>query len=189
MIFLELFWAFMKVGLFAFGGGYASLPLIEAEVIPKGWMTVTEFTDIITISQMTPGPIALNAATFVGAKTAGPLGGFVATLGCIFPALVIVTVLAYLYTKFKNLSIIEETLKTLRPAVVSLIAASAITLVNMALFGTQDITIENFDIVGVVLFAIALFVLLKFKVNPIYVMIGTGVVGSITYLIIENISV
>ncbi len=202
MILLKLFWAFMKVGMFAFGGGYAAMPLIENAVIPSGWMTEKQFTDIITIAEMTPGPIAVNAATFVGTRVAsdqlsdvlgvfaGPIGGIVATLGAIFPSLILVMLLAFLYTKYKKMAVIEGTLKTLRPAVISLIASSAITLTIMAFFHLpkdEINSVNQLDPVGIIIFGIALFVLRKFKLNPILVMIGAGFVGTVTYYILEFI--
>ena len=100
MIYLQLFWSFIQIGMFSFGGGYAAMPLIQGQVVnTHEWLTMTEFTDLITISQMTPGPIAVNSATFVGMKIAGIPGAVVATLGCILPSCIIVTILAKLYLK------------------------------------------------------------------------------------------
>ena len=97
MIYLQLFWSFIQIGMFSFGGGYAAMPLIQGQVVnTHEWLTMTEFTDLITISQMTPGPIAVNSATFVGMKIAGIPGAVVATLGCILPSCIIVTILAKL---------------------------------------------------------------------------------------------
>ena len=104
MIYLRLFMSFLQIGLFSFGGGYAALPLIQEQLVElHGWLSQSEFTDLITISQMTPGPIAVNAATFVGIRVAGIPGAVTATLGCIFPSCVIVSILAFLYLKYKNL--------------------------------------------------------------------------------------
>ena len=101
MIYLELFWSFFQVGLFSIGGGYAALPLIQTQVVEQNaWLSVNEFIDVITISQMTPGPIAINSATFVGIKIAGIGGAIVATLGCILPSCIIVLTLAYFFFKF-----------------------------------------------------------------------------------------
>ena len=104
MIYLQLFLSFLQIGMFSFGGGYAAMPLIQGQVVTlHGWLTMSEFTDLITISQMTPGPIAVNSATFVGMKIAGIPGAIVATAGCILPSCVIVTILARLYLKYRNL--------------------------------------------------------------------------------------
>ena len=107
MICLELFWCFLKVGLFSFGGGYASMPLIQEQVVSShGWLSMGEFTDLVTISQMTPGPIAINSATFVGIKIAGIPGALAATTGCILPACVIVMLIAKLYLKYRSMNML-----------------------------------------------------------------------------------
>ncbi len=106
MIYLELFWSFFQVGLFSIGGGYATMPLIQNQVVDiHPWLTMTGFADIITIAEMTPGPIAVNAATFVGIQVAGLPGALIATIGCIFPSCVIVMALAYMYYRFRGLAL------------------------------------------------------------------------------------
>ena len=103
MIYLQLFFSFLQVGALSFGGGYAAMPLIQEQVVNlHGWLSMNAFTDLVTIAEMTPGPIAVNAATFVGMQIIGPLGAVVATLGCILPSCVIVTLLAHLYTKYQK---------------------------------------------------------------------------------------
>ena len=114
MIYVELFWAFFQIGAFSFGGGYAAMPLIQAQVIDKyHWMSMQSFTDLVTISQMTPGPIAINAATFVGNQVAGIPGAVIATIGDILPSCILVTILAFLYTRYRRLALLQEVLKTL----------------------------------------------------------------------------
>ena len=109
MIYLQLFWSFLQVGLFSIGGGYAAMPLIESQVVQgHGWLTMNEFTDLITIAEMTPGPIAVNSATFVGIRIAGIGGALVATLGCITPSLIIVSVLAKIYYKYKGAKALDS---------------------------------------------------------------------------------
>ena len=111
MIYLELFLVYFQIGLFAFGGGYAAMPLIQNLVVEgKGWLTMAEFADLTTIAEMTPGPIAVNSATFVGQKMAGLPGAIVCTLGCILPSLFIVLTLAYFYTKYRNLETVKRVL-------------------------------------------------------------------------------
>ena len=186
MIFLQLFWSFFQIGLFSIGGGYAALPLIQAQVVDTyGWMTMTEFTDIITISQMTPGPIAINAATFVGTRIAGPAGVAVATLGCIFPSCIIVLTLAFIYYKYRNLTMVQGTLKGLQPAVVALIASAGLSILVMAFFPAGEIVFsaDAVDILAVVIFAAAFAVLRIWKPNPIWVMCGAGAAGLILYSI------
>jgi len=190
MIYLQIFWSFFQIGLFSFGGGYAALPLIENQVIEvHKWLNLAEFADLITISQMTPGPIALNAATFVGTRVAGILGAVIATLGCITPSCIIVLTLSYLYYKYKNLSSIQGILKGLRPAVVSLIASAGISILSLALFKSEEVNLWNMhlsdiNIISVILVAISLFVLRKYKANPIHIMITTGIIGMVVYSII-----
>lgn len=117
MIYLQLFLSFLQIGMFSFGGGYAAMPLIQGQVVTgHKWLTMAEFTDLITISQMTPGPIAVNSATFVGIKIAGVPGAFVATLGCILPSCIIVTLIAKLYLKYRNMAVLQGVLASLRPA-------------------------------------------------------------------------
>ena len=109
MIYIELFLCFVQIGLFSIGGGYAAMPLIREQVVEmRGWLTMTQFGDVMTISEMTPGPIAINSATFVGIQVAGVPGAIFATLGCIFPSLIIVLGLAFVYYRFKNLNIVNS---------------------------------------------------------------------------------
>ena len=133
MIYLQLFLSFLQIGLFSFGGGYAAMPLIQDQVVTAhGWLSMPEFTDLITISQMTPGPIAINSATFVGMKIAGVPGAIAATVGCVFPSCVIVTLLARLYLKYRDMSLLQGILGSLRPAVVAMVAAAGISILITA---------------------------------------------------------
>ena len=138
MIYWELIWSFFQVGLLGFGGGYAAMPLIQHQVVElHPWMTMTEFSDLLTISQMTPGPIAINAATFVGTRVAGIPGALAATIGCVLPSCVVVLALAVLYARYRRLALIQGVLSGLRPAVVALIAASGLSIVYLTFFGTE----------------------------------------------------
>lgn len=186
MIYLKLFWSFFQIGLFSIGGGYAAMPLIQTQIVEiNQWLTMTEFTDLITISQMTPGPIAVNSATFVGIQIAGLGGAIISTLGCILPSCLIVSSLAYVYYKYKNLKAIQSILAGLRPAVVALIASAGLSIVVMAFWGEQGITLNYIDInyISVCIFTISIIILRKYKPNPIYVMAGSGVIGMIAYLL------
>ncbi len=185
MILLQLFFSFVQVGLFSIGGGYAAMPLIQAQVVDAyQWLTMGEFTDLITIAEMTPGPIAINAATFVGIRVAGLGGAVVATLGCIAPSLILVSVLAKLYYKFKGSRGLESVLGCLRPAVVALIAAAGINILINVLFGERGISLAAVDWVGACLFAAAFFALRKFRCNPILVMSLCGAAGLCANLLI-----
>ena len=139
MIYLQLFLSFLQIGMFSFGGGYAAMPLIQGQVVTlHGWLTMSEFTDLITISQMTPGPIAVNSATFVGMKIAGIPGAMVATAGCILPSCILVTILARLYLKYRNLDLLQGVLKSVRPAVVAMIASAGILILKDAFWGRGE---------------------------------------------------
>ncbi len=176
MIYLQLFISFFQVGLFSIGGGYAALPLIRNQIVGQhSWMTMSEFTNLITIAEMTPGPIAVNSATFVGIRIAGIGGAFAATLGCIFPCLIIVPFLAFLYYHYKGASLIQSVLSGLRPAVVALIASAGLSIAQTALFAEKDCNLQNIDWVGAVLLLTALVILRKRKSNPILIMALCGV--------------
>ncbi|MFA6856759.1 MAG: chromate transporter [Treponema sp.] len=184
MIYVQLLVSFFQVGLFGIGGGYATLPLIQDQVVTlHHWLTMKEFTDIITISQMTPGPIAINSATFVGIRVAGMAGAVVATLGCILPSCIIVMVVSYFYFRYRNLSIIQGVLRGLRPAVVALIASAGISILLLALFntGTLKLPLRAVDIKAFIIFAVSLFILRKWKTDPVYVMLGTATAGIVVY--------
>lgn len=185
MIYLKLLWSFIQIGLFSIGGGYAALPLIQEQVVDiNHWLTMDEFTDLITISQMTPGPIAINSSTFVGNRIGGLLGSVIATFGCVLPSFIIVLSLAYFYFKYKNISVIQGILSGLRPAVVALIASAGISITVTAFWGEDGFTtnLADIDYIAVGLFLVSFLVLKKFKPNPIWVMSGSGVIGMIIYL-------
>jgi len=187
MIYLEIFVSFFYIGLFSLGGGYAALPLIEGQVLDvKNWLTVAEFSDLLTISQMTPGPIAINAATFLVTKVAGLPGAVIATIGCVTPSFIIVFTLSYFYFKYKRLSSIQGILKGLRPAVVSLIASAGLSILLLAIFNIEGTSLLNMKLsdinfIGIIMVAISAFILRRFKPDPIKVMLGTGIAGVIIY--------
>ena len=182
MIYFQLFLSFLQVGALSFGGGYAAMPLIQEQVVNShSWLTMTEFTNLITIAEMTPGPIAINAATFVGTQIAGVLGAVIATLGCILPSCIVVTLLAYVYMKYRNMSLLQGTLASLRPAVVAMIAKAGITILISAFFldGTVTFIRQNICVSMIFFFGIALILLRKFKVNPILAMVLCGMANVI----------
>lgn len=186
MIYLELLWSFFQIGLFSIGGGYAAMPLIQHQVVDlHPWLTMTQFADIMTIAEMTPGPIAINSATFVGIQVAGLPGAITATVGCVLPSCIIVMTLAYIYYRFRGLSMVQGVLAGLRPAVVAMIASAGISLMILAFYGQRELPADllNLDFVSVGIFAVGLFVLRKWKLSPIYVMTGAGVAGVLLYSI------
>jgi len=185
MILLKLFWSFFQIGIFSIGGGMAALPLIQHQAVDlHHWLTLTEFTDLITIAEMTPGPIAINSATFVGIRIAGIPGAIFATTGFIFPACVIVSLLALIYFKFKDLTIVQGILTGLRPAIVGMIASAGLSIVILAIWGEGGFTTnpQTINWISVFLITAAIFVLQKWKLNPIYVILGSGIIGGAIYL-------
>lgn len=174
MIYLELFLSFFKVGLFGFGGGYAMLPLIKQEIVdaPHLWLTIEQFADIVAISQMTPGPIAINSATFVGYTVTGNiLGSATATLGVCIPPFIIMLILSKFYFKFKESKYSEKIFYILKPAVIGLIGAAAISLVNKSNF---------IDHISLILFTVVFIGAIK-KVDPIKLILIAGITGIIIY--------
>ena len=186
MIYLELLWSFFQIGLFSIGGGYAAMPLIQRQVVElHSWLTMEQFADIITIAEMTPGPVAVNSATFVGIQIAGIPGARVATAGCVLPSCVIVTLLAYFYYKYKKLTYVQGILSGLRPAVVAMIASAGISLIVLSFFDGAGISagLAGLQPIPVAIFIIALAVLRIWKPSPIYVMLGAGAAGAALYSI------
>ena len=182
MILLQLFWSFLQIGLFSFGGGYAAMPLIQAQIVTQhGWLGMAEFTDLVTISQMTPGPIAINAATFVGLRVAGLSGALAATVGCMLPSCVLVTLLARL-TRYRKLSLLQGVLTSLRPAVVAMIASAGVSILVTA-FWDEAVTFAGTNWRLVVIFAGSLLLLRRTKLSPILVMTLAGAANLLLELI------
>ncbi len=186
MIYLQLFLSFFQIGLFSFGGGYAAMPLIQGQVVTAhNWLSMSEFTDLITISQMTPGPIAINSATFVGIKIAGIPGALVATVGCILPSCIIVTLIAGFYLKYRKVAMLQGILNSLRPAVVAMIASAGISILVTAFWGNSAvISLTGTNWIMVAVFILCVVLLQKFRMNPIWVMVLAGVINTAVSLII-----
>ena len=173
-VLLSLFLSFVQVGSFSVGGGYAAIPLIQAQVCEiHPWLALNEFSHLVTIAEMTPGPIAINAATFVGARIAGLPGAVVATFGCILPSCLIVTLLSFLYRKCRSLSAMHSALAALRPVVVALIAGAGLSLLRAALWA-DAVTLAQTDALQLILFLLAFFLLKKYRCNPILMMLLCG---------------
>ena len=178
MIYLQLFLSFLQVGMFSVGGGYAAMPLIQNQVVDiHPWLMMTGFADIMAIAEMTPGPIAVNSATFVGLRIAQIPGAIIATLGCITPALFFVSLLSYIYRKYKDISLLQSVLACLRPVIVALIFGAGLSILSMVVFGESAKALANVDWIGIGSFASAFFVLRKLKWNPILTMCLCGVAG------------
>ncbi len=174
MLLLKLYLAFLKIGTFGFGGGYAMLPLIQKEIVDNNaWLSQTDFMDIIGISQMTPGPIAINAATFVGYKTGGILGSVLSTLGVVTTSFILISFANY----FKNSKILAHALKGMRPALIGLIISVFITL-----------SYESYrDLNSLIIAAIVGFLLYKTKIHPILIIVIAAFLGILFYGMIPNL--
>ncbi len=173
MIYLYLFLSFFKIGLFGFGGGYAILSLIQNEIYRYGWMSPQEFTDMVAISQMTPGPIGINAATYVGYTSTGSiLGAVTATTAIILPSLIIMLILCRIYFRMKENTYAAGVLQGLRYVVIGLIAAAALALM----------TKDNFiDIWSYILFAVVFLATAVFRLQPILLILSCGAAGILIY--------
>ncbi|MDR1004817.1 MAG: chromate transporter [Prevotellaceae bacterium] len=182
MLYILLFYTFFKIGLFGFGGGYAMLSLIQGEVVTRyGWIDTQEFTDIVAVSQMTPGPIGINAATYVGyVATGSAWGSVVATLAVVLPSFVLMLSVSKLLLKYRKHPLVEALFGGLRPAIVGLLAAAALTLMTTANFGSPDADRRTF-IISCLLFVVTFVATRRFKINPILMILIAGVAGYILY--------
>lgn len=168
--------AFLQIGAVAFGGGYASLPLIQQIIVEQnGWLTSTQFIDVITISQMTPGPIAINAATFVGTKIAGIPGAIVATIANVIPQTILMIVFAHILFSGKKMTIIDNILKALRPGVVGLIAAASIDM-----FFNSVVINTNIDYLAAITFIIGIILYIK-KIDMLKLIAMGAIIGIFLY--------
>ncbi len=190
MIFLLLFYAFFKIGLFGFGGGYAMLSMIQGEVVTKyHWLTTQQFTDIVAISQMTPGPIGINSATYVGYSAVvnagyspgiGVLGSALATIAVVLPSFILMFTVTKILIKYRETNLVDTMFSLLRPTVVGLIAAAALILMTRENFSAPDINPWQFYI-SVFLFVAAFVGTQFFKINPIRMIVMCGVAGMILF--------
>lgn len=180
MIFWKLYWAFFKIGLFCVGGGYASMPLIQQEIVIKAkWLTMSDLINIFAISQMTPGPIGINAATFVGTKILGVGGAIVATLGFITPSIIIMIILAKLYEKYREVPIVQGILRGVRPAVVALIASAGMLFFTLLVWKSEhlEFSLENMQYKETLLLLIALVISRKTKLGVISNLVICGILS------------
>ena len=190
MIFLELFYTFLKIGLFSFGGGYGMLSVIQGEVVARhGWLSAAEFTDIVAVSQMTPGPIGINSATYVGytavLNSGAPewlavMGSLVASFAVMLPSIVLMLIVSRFFMKYSKHSSVEAVFKGLRPAGVGLIASAALLLMTVENFGSPAETPLQFW-VSVALFVAAFVAMKFFKISPILILILAGIFGGVFY--------
>ena len=190
LLYLKIFWTFFKIGLFGFGGGYAMISMIQAEVVSNhGWMTNGEFTDIVAISQSTPGPIGINSATYVGYTSVvnagysslwGALGSLIATFAVVLPSLILMLAISRFFMKYKNHSSVEHTFMGLRPAVVGLLAAAALLLMNAENFSAPGENPWQFFI-SVGLFLFAFIGQMVYKMNPVLLLVLCGISGLLLF--------
>ncbi|MBQ2675918.1 MAG: chromate transporter [Clostridia bacterium] len=185
MIFLELLLSFLKIGAFTVGGGYAMLPLMQEEVAAKGWMTDQEIVNFIAVSESTPGPFAINAATYIGSQVAGVLGAICATLGVVLPSFIIILIIAKFFAKFQNNPVVKGAMGGLKPAVIGLIG-SAVVSIGAAVFFPAGFSLGVFTtyafITSLIIFIIMAVLSFK-KVHPIIVILLSAALGiAVGYL-------
>ncbi|NLM76976.1 MAG: chromate transporter [Ruminococcaceae bacterium] len=196
MLFLELFWSFFRIGLFSFGGGYAMIPLIQSEITQHGWLTAAQFADILAIAEMTPGPIAVNSATYVGYKTAGIIGSLCATAGVTMPSLLLVLLVAGIFRKYQNHPLNTMIFYGIRPVVVGLIISAAVFIGKTAMINVtadqgfrqwlntfSQKPLEAIVPIALVLFVISLLVQIKFKLHPLLLIFGAGAASLLLHLV------
>ncbi|NPV70507.1 MAG: chromate transporter [Firmicutes bacterium] len=171
-MYIKLLVSFMKIGAFSFGGGYAMIPLISREIVEtRGWLSMPEFIDVIAISQGTPGPIAINAATYVGYKVGGVAGSALATAGVVFPSFIILIILGMLFLRFREVGFVKDMFSGIRPTVVALIAAAAFSVASTSVTGVVPAIVSGAVIIGI----------LKFRLDPVLLLIASGVMGFFLY--------
>lgn len=181
-IFLELFITFFKIGLFTFGGGYAMLPLIKEEVVAHNWMKIEEVINFIAISESTPGPFAINCATYVGMETGGVLGAVCATLGVVMPSFIVILCVAKFYKKFKESKIVSSVMTGLRPAVIGLIGSALVSMVLTVFLpnGFDFAGISIPDLLVSLAIAVVMTILVFKKVHPIIIIVLSAVAGIVS---------
>mgnify|MGYP002624244247 CR=1 FL=1 len=193
MIYLKLLWIFFKIGLFTIGGGYAMIPMIESEIISAGWITEEELLNFIAISESTPGPFAINIATFVGFSQAGILGSIASTVGVILPSLIIIIIISKIIAKFLNNKYVNYALMGVRPVVVGLILSVAFSLIYTGLTNISsiynlfsDFNIHNFSFASLIIMVIV-FTLSRFKKlnKPIFLILISAVLGIIFFGLLQ----
>ncbi len=184
MIYLQLFYEFAKIGLFSVGGGLATLPFLQALSDKTGWYTLEQLADMIAISESTPGPIGINMATYVGFTSGGVLGGIIATLAIILPAIIVVLLVARVLQTFSKHWAVEAAFYGLRAASLGLIIAAAysvlkITFINTALYETTGSLLDLFQWKSIILAVVLFFAMKKWKLHPVAAIGFSAVVGAV----------
>lgn len=176
----DIFIAFVKIGCLSFGGAYAAMPLIEQQIVDAtGWMTFQEFSDLIAIDELTPGPILINSATFIGMKLGGVPGAILATLGCILPACVVSLVLIYIYRRYRKVRVIDEMMNCLKSMSVAMIFSTILKVFLTTVFpnGYAMASVTSVNFFGIAMIIVSYLLLKKYKMNPIYIMLGCGAIS------------
>lgn len=180
MIYFELFITFLTIGAFTFGGGYAMLPLIQNAVLEKGWLAESDIVNFIAVSESTPGPFAINIATYVGMETAGILGAVCATMGVVVPSFVIILIVAKIYRQFQESKLVKGCMTGLRPTVIGLIGGAVLTI-GQTVFFPNGFALSSLDfytiIVSLIICLIGIFLIFKKKVHPIILIIISAALG------------
>ncbi len=180
MSLLSIFLAFVKIGSMCFGGAYAAIPIVEREVVyVKQWMTIAEFSDLVAIDEITPGPIIVNSASFVGMRLAGIPGAIVASLGCVVVPIIVTITLIYVYRKFRDIKAINEAIYTLKCMTVALIVSTWLSIFLNAVFPGKVIAMDNIDYLLLTMGIAAFLVIKKYKPNPLYVMLACGAINLV----------
>lgn len=179
MIYLLLFFTFLKIGAFTFGGGYAMLPLVQGEVASHGWMTAEELVNFIAVSESTPGPFAVNVSTYVGAETGGLPGAFCATLGVVLPSFVIILIVAKCFERFQKSAVIQGCMRGLKPAVIGMIGAAVVSTGQTVFFpeGFSPQVLTGGPFVSSALIFLVMLVLSMKKVHPIAIILLSAALG------------
>lgn len=186
MIYIKLLYAFFLIGTLAFGGGYAVLPLIQQQCVEKAhWLTMTEFSDLLTLSQITPGPIAINAATFVGMKVGGLLGSVIASFAFLLPPFLIASLLYLAYRKFGKLDRVQDALNGLKPGVVGLISVAGLGIIVETVWGEGAVTLASADVFSAILILVTFFVMRKWKTGVISTILACGLVGVLREVVVS----
>jgi len=183
MIYIKLIWCYIQIGLFSIGGGHAALPMVSSLIVDqRGWLSLTEFADMVTISIIAPGTVALNTAAFVGFKMGGIAGGIASTFAAILPGFIIILIYSYLFKKYNNLPIVNGALFGIKPAITGLIASAGLYILFFAVFNTKELSeIRNFDFIAALIFILSFAALKLKKFNPVLVIISAGIVGIAAY--------
>ena len=186
MLFLKLFFTFFKIGMFSFGGGYSMITLLQSELVyDQGWMSSAEFTNIVALSQMTPGPIGVNAATYCGYAAAhnagmgawlGVLGSATATLALMLPSFILMILICRVFAKYMKSPVVQSIMSGLRPAVVGLIASAALLMMNRENFSQLSVNPWQFWI-SVFIFAATFIGTRIIKINPIHMICWAAFAG------------